>query len=89
MWFAEACQQIDYIVFAGDSPSDILERYTEHTGRAPMLPEWASGFWQCKLRYKTQDELLEVAREYKRRGIPINVIVIDYFHWTQQGRVEV
>jgi alpha-D-xyloside xylohydrolase len=50
-----------------------------------MLPEWASGFWQCKLRYKTQDELLAVAREYKRRGLPISVIVIDYFHWTRQG----
>ena len=50
-----------------------------------MLPEWASGFWQCKLRYKTQDELLGVAREYKRRGLPLSVIVIDYFHWTRQG----
>ena len=50
-----------------------------------MLPEWASGFWQCKLRYKTQDELLGVAREYKRRGLPLSVIVADYFHWTRQG----
>ncbi len=50
-----------------------------------MLPEWASGFWQCKLRYKTQDELLNVAREYKRRGLPLSVIVIDYFHWTRRA----
>ena len=50
-----------------------------------MLPEWAAGFWQCKLRYETQEELLEVAREYKRRNLPISVIVIDYFHWTMQG----
>ena len=49
------------------------------------MPEWATGFWQCKLRYKTQDELLGVAREYKRRGLPLSVIVIDYFHWTRQG----
>ncbi len=56
-----------------------------HSGRAPMLPEWAAGFWQCKLRYETQEELLQVAREYKRRGLPISVIVIDYFHWTMQG----
>ena len=47
-----------------------------------MLPEWAAGFWQCKLRYETQEELLQVAREYKKRGLPISVIVIDYFHWT-------
>ena len=40
--------------------------------------EW--GFWQCKLRYQTQQELLDVAREYKKRNIPIDVIVVDYFH---------
>jgi alpha-D-xyloside xylohydrolase len=50
-----------------------------------MLPHWASGFWQSKLRYRDQDELLDVAREYKRRGLPISVIVCDYFHWTRQG----
>src|SRR5262249_57087483 len=55
------------------------------TGLPPMLPEWASGFWQSKWRYRTQDELLEVAREYKRRGLPLSVIVCDYFHWTRQG----
>ena len=49
------------------------------------MPDYAMGFWQCKLRYQTQEELLEVAREYKRRGLPISVIVIDFFHWTKQG----
>ena len=50
-----------------------------------MLPEWASGFWQSKLRYRTQDELLAVAREYASRGLPLSVIVVDYFHWTHLG----
>jgi alpha-D-xyloside xylohydrolase len=50
-----------------------------------MIPEWAAGFWQSKLRYKTQDELLSVALEYKRRGLPLSVIVTDFFHWTVQG----
>lgn len=50
-----------------------------------MMPDYAMGFWQCKLRYQTQEELLEVAREYKRRGLPISVIVIDFFHWPKQG----
>jgi alpha-D-xyloside xylohydrolase len=50
-----------------------------------MLPEWAAGFWQSKLRYRTQDELVSVAREHKRRGLPLSVIVIDFFHWTIQG----
>ena len=43
-----------------------------------MMPEYAMGFWQCKLRYQTQEELLQVAREYKRLGLPISVIVVDF-----------
>jgi alpha-D-xyloside xylohydrolase len=50
-----------------------------------MMPEFAMGFWQCKLRYQTQEELLSVAREYKKRGLPISVIVCDFFHWPLQG----
>ena len=50
-----------------------------------MLPEWAAGFWQSKLRYRTQDELLAVAREYHARGLPLSVIVADFFHWTHLG----
>ncbi|MFA6508217.1 MAG: TIM-barrel domain-containing protein, partial [Treponemataceae bacterium] len=84
-WSAKMAKQIDYIMIVGDKPADIMERYTAMSGRAPVLPEWAAGFWQCKLRYETQDEILEVAREYKKRGIPVSVIVIDYFHWTMQG----
>jgi alpha-D-xyloside xylohydrolase len=84
-WVAEASRQWDYWVTAADEPADIVRRYTEVTGRAPMLPDWAAGFWQCKLRYRTQDELLDVAREFRRRGLPLSVIVVDYFHWTRQG----
>ena len=84
MWHVQCAKQIDYVVIAGDTPGEINEKFTAVTGRAPMLPEWAAGFWQCKLRYETQEELLQVAREYKKRGLPISVIVIDYFHWTMQ-----
>ena len=84
-WVSEATRQWDYWITAADDPADLLRQYGEAAGRTPMLPEWASGFWQCKLRYKTQDELLGVAREYKRRGLPLSVIVADYFHWTRQG----
>lgn len=84
-WHAESSRQLDYLVVAGTTPDEVMHRYTSLYGRAPELPEWAAGFWQCKLRYETQEELLDVAREYYRRGIPLSVIVIDFFHWTQQG----
>ncbi|MDT0439926.1 MULTISPECIES: glycoside hydrolase family 31 protein [Streptomyces] len=83
-WVADAARQIDYWITAG-SPADGQRRYSAVTGRTPMLPAWAAGFWQCKLRYRTQDELLAVAREYKRRGLPISAIVCDFFHWTHLG----
>ncbi|KFZ01022.1 hypothetical protein V501_10271 [Pseudogymnoascus sp. VKM F-4519 (FW-2642)] len=76
---------LDYWVCAGDSPAEIVEAYSGVTGTVPMMPEYGLGFWQCKLRYQTQEELLEVAREYKRRDLPIDLIVIDFFHWALQG----
>ncbi len=84
-WTADATSQLDYWVVAGDTPAAILSRYADATGHSPDFPEWASGFWQCKLRYRTQEELLSVAREYKRRGLPLSCIVIDFFHWTRMG----
>ena len=84
-WEADATDGIDYWITAGDTPKDIERNYMEVNGRAPMMPEYAMGFWQCKLRYVTQDELMGVAREYHRLGIPLNVIVIDFYHWTRHG----
>jgi alpha-D-xyloside xylohydrolase len=83
-WVADSARQIDYWITAG-TPIQILGRYADATGHVPLLPEWASGFWQSRLRYRTQDELLEVAREYASRGLPLSVIVVDYFHWTHLG----
>lgn len=84
-WRAEAAQEMDYWITVDDYPADIVKNFTEVVGRAPMLPEGLLGLWQCKLRYRTQEEVLEVAREYKRRGIKLDVIIIDFFHWTRQG----
>lgn len=84
-WQAYSTKKMDYWITAGDTPAEIETAYSAVTGRVPMMPEYAMGFWQCKMRYQTQEELLGVAREYKKRGLPISVIVIDYFHWPLQG----
>lgn len=75
----------DYWVTVGDDPAQIVRSYAKVCGTVPMMPEYGLGFWQCKLRYQTQEELLEVARRYKAEGIPIDVIVVDFFHWPKQG----
>lgn len=84
-WTAQTAKEMDYWITADENPAKIVENYTEVTGRAPMLPEGLLGLWQCKLRYRTQEELLSVAREHKRRGLPMDAIVVDFFHWTRQG----
>ncbi|MBN2222334.1 MAG: glycoside hydrolase family 31 protein [Vallitaleaceae bacterium] len=84
-WTAKSTKKLDYYITVGETPAEIEEQYTKATGRVPMMPEYGLGFWQCKLRYKSQEELLRVAREYKERNIPLDVIVIDFFHWTRQG----
>lgn len=85
MWVADCTYQADYLIYTGDTPAEVLNKYCKLTGFAPKFPDWAAGFWQSKLRYECQDEVLEAAREYKKRGIPISAIVIDFFHWTEQG----
>lgn len=84
-WHAEATKEVDYWITVGDTPGEILENYTGVTGRSPVMPESLLGLWQCKLRYRTQEEVLTVARKYHELGIALDVIVIDFFHWTRQG----
>lgn len=84
-WRADSTQKLDYWITAGDTPAQIESQYSLATGRTPLMPESGLGFWQCKLRYYNQEQVLSVAREYHRRGIPVDVFVIDYYHWPRCG----
>ena len=83
-WSCDCCKFMDFVVMAG-TPKEVCTTLSDLTGYAPKMPEWATGFWQSRLRYETQEELLSVARKYKELGIPLSVIIADYFHWTEQG----
>lgn len=84
-WEAESTKQIEFWITCGDNSAEILENYVHVTGRPPEMPEYGLGLWQCKLRYYNQKQVMNVAREYTRRGIPLDVIVIDFFHWPKEG----
>jgi alpha-D-xyloside xylohydrolase len=84
-WAADSSRQLDYWVTVGDSPARIEANYANATGHAPLMPTWGMGFWQCKLRYWNQQQVLDVARGFKKRGIPLDLIVIDFFHWPHMG----
>lgn len=83
-WISDSTRQIDYVVIGG-GPKEVCETLADLTGHAPQMPDWALGFWQSRLRYETQEQVLEVAQKYKDMGITPSVIIIDYFHWTEQG----
>ncbi|MBV9577390.1 MAG: alpha-glucosidase, partial [Chloroflexi bacterium] len=66
-----------YYVFSGPSPRQVLERYTELTGRIPMPPRWALGYHQSRWGYTTADEVLRLARTFRERNLPLDAVYLD------------
>ncbi|CAF3617508.1 unnamed protein product [Rotaria sp. Silwood1] len=93
MWTANATHQLDLWITTIPKEATLsssfypimMKNYVDVIGHPNPLPHFASGFWHCKNRYRTQKELLDVAKGYYDRQIPVSVIVIDYFHWTTFG----
>ena len=82
---SEVADVIDYYFFYGPEFDKIIAGYRELTGGVPMFGKWAYGFWQCKNRYKSQDEILGVAKKYRGLHIPVDNIVQDWFWWNRKG----
>ncbi len=85
---SNAAHAIDYYFIYGPEMDSILHTYRNMTGHAPMFPEWAYGFWQSKDRYNSQQELLNVAQEYRQQHVPLDGLVQDWFWWVRQGDPE-
>ena len=81
LW-ADTASKMDYYFLYGPEFDTIIHQYRSLTGKAPMLPRWAFGYIQSKECYKDQAELLEIVKEYRRRNIPIDMIVLDWKSWT-------
>ncbi len=80
-WWADVVDELDFYVIRGERFDDVTRGYHELTGKAPLLPKWAFGYMQSKERYVNAREMLEVVREYRRRSIPLDVIVLDWKSW--------
>lgn len=80
---SEAGRQIDYYFIYGNNMDEVISGYRTLTGKAPIVPKWALGFWQSRERYKTQDEILSVVDEFRKRKIPIDNIVLDWSYWRE------
>lgn len=82
-WFLDAVNQLDYYIMAPGSIREVTAIYRLLTGRAAMLPRWAFGYMQSKEAYQSEDELLETAREYRRRELPISCVIQDWKSWEE------
>ena len=80
---SEAGHQVDYYFIYGNNMDEVISGYRTLTGKAPIVPQWALGFWQSRERYKTQDEILSTVDEFRKREIPLDNIVLDWSYWKE------
>jgi len=80
---SEAARQLDYYFISGSNMDSVISGYRQLTGKAVLLPKWAFGFWQSRERYKTQQEILNIVDEFRKRKIPLDNIVQDWFYWKE------
>ena len=80
-FFSEAGEKIDYYFMYGKNMDEVISGYRTITGKAPIMPDWAMGFWQSRERYRTQADILNVAKEFRQRKIPLDNIVMDWQYW--------
>jgi alpha-D-xyloside xylohydrolase len=76
---------LDYTFFYGPDLDEVIRGYRLATGSAPIWPDWAYGFWQCRERYSSQTQLLAAAAEFRKRGLPLDLIVQDWKYWGPHG----
>ena len=87
-WISQVGQRVSFFVIVGDTYDQLYEGYRSLTGSVPMLPKSAYGYIQCKQRYSSQKELLDVAHGYRDRHLPADVMVVDWFYFTKMGQMD-
>jgi len=87
-WTSEVGSRVSFFVIAGDTMDEIYQGYRLLTGPTPLLPKAAYGYMQCKQRYLNQQEMLAVAKGYRDRHLPADVLVLDWFYYTKMGQMD-
>lgn len=82
---SEMGNELDYYFVYGNNMDQVISGYRTLTGKAPIMPKWAMGFWQSRERYKDQQEILNALKEFRKRHIPIDNIVLDWNYWLENG----
>lgn len=87
-WTSEVGDRVSFFVIAGNTLNEIYSGYRLLTGATPLLPKAAYGYIQCKQRYSSQEELLAVAKGYRERHLPADILVVDWFYYTKMGEMD-
>ena len=82
---SEVGQAIDYYFFYGPDLNRVISDYRQLTGEAPLFPKWAYGYLQCRERYHSQQEILDIAAEFRKRNIPVDALIQDWQYWGKYG----
>ena len=87
-WVSEVGDRVSFFVIAGKDTDEIYSGYRQLTGATPLMPKAAYGYVQCKQRYSSQEEVLAVAKGYRERHLPADIIVVDWFYYTKMGQMD-
>lgn len=87
-WSSEVGDRVSYFVIAGQTSDEIYEGYRLLTGVTHMLPRAVYGYIQSKAIYPTQQQILDTAKEYRQKQLPLDVIVVDFLNMTRQGEMD-
>jgi alpha-glucosidase/alpha-D-xyloside xylohydrolase len=88
VWSSEVGNRVSYFVIAGNSTDEIYQGYRLLTGITHLLPRNVYGYIQSKAIYPTQAQVLAVADEYRRKNLPLSVMVVDFLNMTRQGNLD-
>jgi alpha-D-xyloside xylohydrolase len=86
---SEVGERVSFFVITGGGADDLYAGYRRLTGVTPLPPKAAFGLIQSKARYESEAELMDVAEGYRRRGYPLDVMVLDWFYWTRMGQLDI
>ncbi|PVM87222.1 TIM-barrel domain-containing protein [Caulobacter radicis] len=89
LWQSNVGERVSFFVITGKTTDEIYAGYRALTGVTPLPPKAAFGYIQSKARYESQAEFMAVADGYQKRQLPLDIMVLDWFHWTRMGQIDI
>jgi alpha-D-xyloside xylohydrolase len=89
LWQSNVGERVSFFIITGKTTDDLYAGYRKLTGATPLPPKAAFGLIQSKARYESQQQVLDAADGYRKRGYPLDIMVLDWFYWTRMGQLDI